>query len=141
MVPMWTIPIALTMGNCVILKPSEKVPMTMMRMTELFVEAGMPKGVFQIVHGVADIVIAMCDHPDISAVTFVGSSKVAEIVANRCNAVHKRVSTVHVTLERITFRGRIALFYFFRLMSLWFCVCVCDVMRRFSLLVVRKITS
>ena len=112
MVPMWTIPIALTMGNCVILKPSEKVPMTMMRMAELFVEAGMPKGVFQIVHGVADIVTAMCDHPDISAVTFVGSSKVAEIVANRCNAVHKRVSTVHVTLERITFRGRLALFYF-----------------------------
>eukprot|EP01036_Dinobryon_divergens_P032058 gene32058-41575_t len=91
MVPMWTIPIALTMGNCVILKPSEKVPMTMMRMTELLVEAGMPKGVFQIVHGMADIVTAMCDHPDISAVTFVGSSKVAEIVANRCNAVHKRV--------------------------------------------------
>jgi malonate-semialdehyde dehydrogenase (acetylating)/methylmalonate-semialdehyde dehydrogenase len=82
------------MGNCVILKPSEKVPMTMMRMTELLVEAGMPKGVFQIVHGMADIVTAMCDHPDISAVTFVGSSKVAEIVANRCNAVHKRVSLV-----------------------------------------------
>ena len=95
--------------------------MTMMRMAELFVEAGMPKGVFQIVHGVADIVTAMCDHPDISAVTFVGSSKVAEIVANRCNAVHKRVSTVHVTLERITFRGRIALFYFWLNVSM--CVC------------------
>jgi len=91
MVPMWTIPIALTMGNCVILKPSEKVPMTMMRMTELMVQAGIPKGVFQIVHGAAEVVTAMCDHPDIAAVTFVGSSKVAEIVSNRCNALHKRV--------------------------------------------------
>ena len=91
MVPMWTIPIALTMGNCVILKPSEKVPLTMMRMTELMVQAGIPKGVFQIVHGAAEVVTAMCDHPDIAAVTFVGSSKVAEIVSNRCNALHKRV--------------------------------------------------
>ena len=79
------------MGNCVILKPSEKVPLTMMRIVELMVEAGIPKGVFQIVHGVANIVTAICDHPDIAAVSFVGSSKVAEIVANRCNALHKRV--------------------------------------------------
>jgi len=91
MVPMWTIPISLTVGNCVILKPSEKVPLTMMRIVELMTEAGIPPGVFQIVHGAAEIVTGMCDHPDISAVSFVGSSKVAEIVANRCRALNKRV--------------------------------------------------
>ena len=91
MVPMWTIPIALTMGNCVILKPSEKVPLTMQRMLELMVAAGIPAGVFQIVHGAAEVVTAMCDHPGISAVSFVGSSKVAEIVSKRCHAVNKRV--------------------------------------------------
>ena len=91
MVPMWTIPISLTCGNVVILKPSEKVPCTMQRIAELMVEAGVPPGVFQIVHGAAEIVTAMCDHKDISAVTFVGSSKVAQIVANRCHAVNKRV--------------------------------------------------
>jgi malonate-semialdehyde dehydrogenase (acetylating)/methylmalonate-semialdehyde dehydrogenase len=91
MVPMWTIPIALTMGNCVILKPSEKVPLTMQRMLELMVAAGVPAGVFQIVHGAVEVVTAMCDHPDISAVSFVGSSKVADIVYKRCNAVNKRV--------------------------------------------------
>mmetsp|Transcript_118802 Transcript_118802/g.233338 ORF Transcript_118802/g.233338 Transcript_118802/m.233338 type:complete len:517 (-) Transcript_118802:99-1649(-) len=91
MVPMWTIPISLTMGNCVILKPSEKVPLTMQRMLEFMVAAGMPAGVFQIVHGAAEVVTAMCDHPDINAVSFVGSSKVAEIVSKRCHAVNKRV--------------------------------------------------
>ena len=91
MVPMWTIPIALTMGNCVILKPSEKVPCTMARMAELFVEAGLPPGVFQIVHGTASVVTALCDCSLISAVTFVGSSKVAEIVYKRCTTLNKRV--------------------------------------------------
>ena len=88
---MWTVPISLTMGNCVILKPSEKVPLTMQRMLEFMVAAGIPPGVFQIVHGAAEVVTAMCDHPDINAVSFVGSSKVAEIVTKRCTAVNKRV--------------------------------------------------
>jgi malonate-semialdehyde dehydrogenase (acetylating)/methylmalonate-semialdehyde dehydrogenase len=91
MVPMWTIPISLTCGNCVILKPSEKVPLTMQRIASLMTEAGIPAGVFQIVHGAVDVVTAMCDHPDIAAVSFVGSSKVADIVAKRCHAVNKRV--------------------------------------------------
>lgn len=69
---MWTIPIALTVGNCVILKPSEKVPTTMQRIAALMKEAGVPPGVFQIVHGGATVVTGMCDHPDIAAVTFVG---------------------------------------------------------------------
>jgi len=91
MVPMWTIPISLTVGNCVICKPSEKVPSGMMRMAELMVEAGVPAGVFQIVHGAVDVVNAICDHPDIVAVSFVGSSKVAEIVSHRCHKINKRV--------------------------------------------------
>ncbi len=91
MVPMWTIPISLTVGNCVILKPSEKVPNTMQRISELMTEAGIPAGVFQIVHGAVDVVTRMCDHPDIAAVSFVGSSKVANIVSNRCHANNKRV--------------------------------------------------
>lgn len=91
MVPMWTIPISLAVGNCVILKPSEKVPLTMQRVAELMIEAGIPPGVFQIVHGAVDVVTTLCDHPDIAAVSFVGSSKVANIVSNRCHSVNKRV--------------------------------------------------
>lgn len=91
MVPMWTVPIALTMGNCVILKPSEKVPLTMQRMVDFMKEAGIPPGVFQIVHGAVDVVNALCDHPRIDALTFVGSSKVANIVSKRCQALNKRV--------------------------------------------------
>merc|ERR1719215_893989 len=90
MVPMWTTPIALVAGNCVILKPSEKVPMTMARMCDLMAEAGIPKGVFQIVNGAVDVVTAIIDHPGIEAVTFVGSSRVAEIVSKRCHTHNKR---------------------------------------------------
>lgn len=91
MVPMWTVPIALTMGNCVILKPSEKVPEAANRLAELLKEAGIPDGVFQVLHGQAASVTAICDHPDIRAVTFVGSSKIAGIVHARCSRIHKRV--------------------------------------------------
>jgi len=91
MVPMWTIPISLTMGNCVILKPSEKVPMTMMRMASLMVEAGLPAGVFQIVNGATEVVQALCAHPQISALSFVGSSRVASIVSESCHKLNKRV--------------------------------------------------
>jgi malonate-semialdehyde dehydrogenase (acetylating)/methylmalonate-semialdehyde dehydrogenase len=91
MVPFWTIPIALTLGNCVILKPSEKVPCTMQRVCELFIQAGMPPGVFQVVHGAVEVVTSMCAHKGISAVSFVGSSKVAEIVATSCRQRNKRV--------------------------------------------------
>ncbi|GAB9473983.1 Methylmalonate-semialdehyde dehydrogenase [Globisporangium polare] len=91
MVPMWTIPIALTLGNCVILKPSEKVPLTMQRVAELLLQAGVPKGVFQIINGKADAVTSLCDHPKVKAVTFVGSSHVAQLVSRRCRAQDKRV--------------------------------------------------
>ena len=91
MVPMWTVPIALAAGNCVILKPSEKVPLTMQITAHLMKAAGIPDGVFQMVHGDVVAVQSICDHPDIVAVSFVGSSKVAEIVSNRCHALNKRV--------------------------------------------------
>ncbi len=79
------------MGNCVILKPSEKVPLTMHRVAALLQEAGVPPGVFQIINGTVDAVNALIDHPAIQGVTFVGSSRVAEIVHQRANRLNKRV--------------------------------------------------
>jgi len=90
MVPMWTTPIALVAGNCVILKASEKVPMTMSRTAELLAEAGVPPGVFQIVQGGVEAVNALCDSPGIAALTFVGSSKIAKIVYDRARAAGKK---------------------------------------------------
>jgi len=90
MVPMWTIPIAIGCGNCMILKPSEKVPLTMQLCAELLKQAGIPKGVFQIVNGGKDCVEAICDHPEIKAVTFVGSTPVARIVYDRVKKQNKR---------------------------------------------------
>mmetsp|Transcript_9092 Transcript_9092/g.10498 ORF Transcript_9092/g.10498 Transcript_9092/m.10498 type:complete len:535 (+) Transcript_9092:48-1652(+) len=91
MVPMWTVPIALIMGNCVLLKPSEKVPLTMRRVAEIFVEAGLPRGVFGMLQGSKEVVEGLIDHPDVKAVTFVGSSPVASAVATRCRNLNKRV--------------------------------------------------
>mmetsp|Transcript_3050 Transcript_3050/g.3633 ORF Transcript_3050/g.3633 Transcript_3050/m.3633 type:complete len:491 (+) Transcript_3050:155-1627(+) len=91
MVPMWTVPIALTVGNVVICKPSEKCPLTMNLVAKLMKEAGIPDGVFQIVNGQVDAVNSIVDHPDVAAVTFVGSSKVAEIVYKRVHALGKKV--------------------------------------------------
>jgi malonate-semialdehyde dehydrogenase (acetylating)/methylmalonate-semialdehyde dehydrogenase len=90
MVPMWTMPIALTCGNCVILKPSEKVPLTMNRIAVLAKEAGVPDGVFQMVHGTIDAVNGLIDNEDVAAVTFVGSSRVAELVSKRARNLNKR---------------------------------------------------
>ncbi|KAG3107271.1 hypothetical protein PI125_g12890 [Phytophthora idaei] len=73
------------------LQPSEKVPLTMARVAELLLEAGVPKGVFQIINGTVDPVNSLCDHPGIAAITFVGSSRVAQLVARRCRALDKRV--------------------------------------------------
>jgi malonate-semialdehyde dehydrogenase (acetylating)/methylmalonate-semialdehyde dehydrogenase len=91
LVPMWTVPIALTMGNCVILKPSEKVPLAMHRVARLLQEAGVPEGVFQMVQGTREVVESICDHPKIPAVSFVGSSPVAKAVYERCRSHHKKV--------------------------------------------------
>src|SRR4051812_29987629 len=90
MVPNWTIPNALALGNCMILKPSELVPISAGRIAELLKEAGLPDGVFQVVHGGKDAVEAVCDHPDIAAVSFVGSTKIAKVVYKRATSNLKR---------------------------------------------------
>lgn len=91
MVPHWTIPNALVLGNTMIVKPSEQVPLSLMRVAEMLNEAGLPEGVLNIVNGDKEIVEAICDHPDIKAVSFVGSTKVAKIVYSRGTANFKRV--------------------------------------------------
>jgi malonate-semialdehyde dehydrogenase (acetylating)/methylmalonate-semialdehyde dehydrogenase len=90
MVPNWTIPNAIALGNCMILKPSEKVPLSSKKLGELLKEAGLPDGVFNIVNGDVEIVEAICDHPGIEAVSFVGSTKVAKIVYQRATQNYKR---------------------------------------------------
>jgi malonate-semialdehyde dehydrogenase (acetylating) / methylmalonate-semialdehyde dehydrogenase len=90
MVPNWTIPNAIALGNCMIIKPSEKVPISCGRIAELLKEAGLPDGVFNVVHGDVEIVEAICDHPGIEAVSFVGSTKVAKIVYQRATNNYKR---------------------------------------------------
>jgi malonate-semialdehyde dehydrogenase (acetylating) / methylmalonate-semialdehyde dehydrogenase len=92
MVPMWTIPIALVMGNTIIVKPSEKVPMTMNRVAGLLKEAGLPDGCFSLIQGQAATVQKLIRHEKVKAVTFVGSSPVAKIIAEsaqlkRCTAL------------------------------------------------------
>jgi malonate-semialdehyde dehydrogenase (acetylating)/methylmalonate-semialdehyde dehydrogenase len=91
MVPHWTIPNALALGNCLILKPSELVPLSAVRTAELLTEAGLPPGVFNVVHGTREVVEAICDHQGIAAITFVGSTRVAKIVYRRGTASLKRV--------------------------------------------------
>lgn len=90
MVPNWTIPNALVLGNTMVLKPSELVPLSACRLAELLKEAGLPDGVFNIVHGGQETVEALCDHPGIHAITFVGSTKVAKIVYQRATSQLKR---------------------------------------------------
>jgi malonate-semialdehyde dehydrogenase (acetylating)/methylmalonate-semialdehyde dehydrogenase len=91
MVPNWTIPNAIALGNCMILKPSELVPLSAGRIAELLREAGLPDGVLNIVHGGQATVEAICDHPGIDGITFVGSTKVAKIVYRRGTSNLKRV--------------------------------------------------
>jgi malonate-semialdehyde dehydrogenase (acetylating) / methylmalonate-semialdehyde dehydrogenase len=90
MVPNWTIPNALALGNCMILKPSEKVPLSAGRIANLLKEAGLPDGVFNVVNGGPDLVDAICDHPGIHAVSFVGSTKIAKKVYQRATHSYKR---------------------------------------------------
>ena len=90
MVPCWTIPNAIALGNCMIMKPSEKVPLSIGRIAELLKEAGLPDGVLNVIHGNSEIVDAICDHPDIKAISFVGSTKVAKLVYRRATQNYKR---------------------------------------------------
>jgi malonate-semialdehyde dehydrogenase (acetylating)/methylmalonate-semialdehyde dehydrogenase len=90
MVPMWMFPIALTLGNAFVLKPSERVPLTACRIGELMTEAGYAPGLFSIVHGDRGAVHALVDHPDVRAVGFVGSTPAARAVYTRATALGKR---------------------------------------------------
>ncbi len=90
MIPLWFMPYAVACGNCFILKPSEKVPLTSARLAELIDQAGFPKGVFQVVNGAKETVDAILDHPAIRAVSFVGSTAVARYVYSRATANGKR---------------------------------------------------
>ena len=94
MVPHWTIPNAIALGNCMILKPSEQVPISSNRIAKMLKEAGLPDGVFNIVNGDRAIVEAICDHPEIQAVSFVGSTKVAKIVYQRATSNLKRCTAL-----------------------------------------------
>jgi malonate-semialdehyde dehydrogenase (acetylating)/methylmalonate-semialdehyde dehydrogenase len=91
MIPLWFLPYAVACGNTVLLKPSEKTPMTMARVMELVEASGFPPGVVNLVHGGKDAVDAMLDHPDIRAISFVGSTAVARYIYARAAANGKRV--------------------------------------------------
>jgi malonate-semialdehyde dehydrogenase (acetylating)/methylmalonate-semialdehyde dehydrogenase len=91
MVPLWMFPVALTCGNTFVLKPSEKVPLTAIKLGELLLEAGLPEGVFNIVHGDKECVDALLTHPLVRAVSFVGSTAVARHVYETGTRHGKRV--------------------------------------------------
>ncbi len=94
MVPLWFVPIAVAAGNTVVLKPSEKDPSAPTKMAEWFTEAGLPEGVLNVVHGDKEAVDALLDHPDVRAVSFVGSTPIARYVYQRGTATGKRVQAL-----------------------------------------------
>ncbi|HWA20516.1 MAG TPA: CoA-acylating methylmalonate-semialdehyde dehydrogenase [Devosia sp.] len=94
MVPMWMYPIAIACGNTFVLKPSERDPSAPMLAWKLFMEAGLPEGVLNVVHGDKEAVDAVLDHPDIKAVSFVGSTAIAEYVYRRGTTAGKRVQAL-----------------------------------------------
>jgi len=91
MIPLWFLPYAVACGNTVVLKPSEKTPLTMARVLQLIDEAGFPPGVVNLVHGGKDAVDALLDHPEVRAISFVGSTPIARYVYSRAAANGKRV--------------------------------------------------
>src|SRR5208283_57264 len=91
MIVYWFLPYAIACGNTFILKPSERVPMSMRRLFELLEKSGLPKGVVNLVNGGRDVVNALCDHPQVRAISFVGSTPVAKHVYTRSAASGKRM--------------------------------------------------
>jgi malonate-semialdehyde dehydrogenase (acetylating) / methylmalonate-semialdehyde dehydrogenase len=91
MIPFWFLPYAIACGNTLVMKPSERVPLSMRRAMELIEQTGIPKGVVNIVNGGKEVVDAICDHPSIRAVSFVGSTPVAKHVYMRSAAAGKRM--------------------------------------------------
>jgi malonate-semialdehyde dehydrogenase (acetylating)/methylmalonate-semialdehyde dehydrogenase len=94
MVPLWFLPFALVSGNTFVLKPSEQVPLSAARIFELLQDCGLPPGVVNLVHGGREVVGAICDHPGIRAVSFVGSTPVAREVYRRATHAGKRVQAL-----------------------------------------------
>ncbi len=94
MIPLWMSGVAIATGNAFIIKPSERDPSVPVRLAELFIEAGLPEGICQVVHGDKEMVDAILDHPAIGAVSFVGSSDIAHYVYNRGVANGKRVQAM-----------------------------------------------
>ena len=94
MIPLWMSAIAIATGNAFIIKPSERDPSVPVRLAELFIEAGLPEGICQVVHGDKEMVDAILDHPAIGAISFVGSSDIAHYVYNRGVAAGKRVQAM-----------------------------------------------
>lgn len=94
MVPAWMFPMAIVTGNTFVLKPSERTPLLANRLAELLEEAGLPKGVFNIVHGAHDVVNGLLDHKNVAAISFVGSQPVAEHVYKRGTDNLKRVQAL-----------------------------------------------
>jgi len=94
MVPMWMIPTALACGNTFVLKPSQRTPLSAVRIAELLAEAGLPDGVFNVVHGAKEAVDHLLGHPDVDAVSFVGSAGVAKYVYTNGAAAGKRVQAL-----------------------------------------------
>src|SRR5690625_1208372 len=94
MVPAWMFPMAIVTGNTFVMKPSERTPLLANRLAELLQEAGLPDGVFNIVHGAHDVVNGLLDHKDIAAISFVGSQPVAEYVYKRGTSNLKRVQAL-----------------------------------------------
>ena len=94
MVPLWFLPFAVVCGNTFVLKPSEQVPLSAQKMFELLGKCDLPPGVINMVHGGRDVVEAICDHPGIKAVSFVGSTPVARYVYQRATNAGKRVQAL-----------------------------------------------
>lgn len=94
MIPLWFAPVAVAAGNALVLKPSPRTPLTANRLGELFAEAGVPDGVFNVVHGAEEAVHALIDHPGVRAVSFVGSEAVARAVYRRAGERGKRVQAL-----------------------------------------------
>ncbi|WP_413705200.1 CoA-acylating methylmalonate-semialdehyde dehydrogenase [Pseudomonas sp. Pseusp16] len=94
MVPLWMIPLALVTGNCFILKPSERDPSASLLMARLLTEAGLPDGVFNVVQGDKTAVDALLQHPDIEAISFVGSTPIAEYIHQQATSRGKRVQAL-----------------------------------------------
>ncbi len=94
MVPLWFLPFAVVCGNTFVLKPSEQVPLSAQKMFELLGQCDLPPGVINLVHGGREVVEAICDHPGINAVSFVGSTAVARSVYRRATNAGKRVQAL-----------------------------------------------